>query len=71
LNDPNGRYCICDDGYQSNGALGCIDINACLSTPCGTNTQCADRPAPALGDASGRICTCNLGTMGNPETSCS
>lgn len=38
--------------------------------PCGSNATCADTPAPAPGQASGRVCTCLDGFDGNPEVGC-
>jgi hypothetical protein len=43
-----------------------VDINDCLTSPCGSNALCADIPAPNRG----RTCTCNTGYTGNAETGC-
>jgi hypothetical protein len=41
------------------------DTDACIIAPCISNTAgnvtCVDQPPPALGIASGRICTCDTG----------
>jgi len=49
---------------------GCTDINACLTNACGANATCSDLPAPALGDAAGRTCACDLGYEGNAALGC-
>ncbi len=49
---------------------GCVEMNACVSNPCGTSATCADLPAPALGNADGRTCACPTGFSGNPAVFC-
>ncbi len=56
----------CTEGYVLSGAT-CVDINACLTNPCDTNASCLDKPAPALGTADGRTCTCNVDFVGSGE----
>jgi hypothetical protein len=50
------------------------DIDACNQTPCKSNTAgdvtCTDELAPALGDASGRTCSCGTGYVYAENTGC-
>eukprot|EP00041_Stephanoeca_diplocostata_P031752 m.996666 g.996666 ORF g.996666 m.996666 type:complete len:2211 (+) comp24021_c0_seq2:83-6715(+) len=55
-----GRTCSCDPGYS--GLPQCVQINACLSSPCPVGTVCNDLLPPASGNSSGRTCTCPPGT---------
>lgn len=50
------------------------DIDACNQTPCKSSTAgnvtCTDELAPALGDASGRTCSCGTGYVYAENTGC-
>ncbi len=62
--------CDCGPGLEGAVATGCSDIDACARARCGTNATCTDRPAPALGDASGRTCACKPGYEGDADRGC-
>ena len=69
LGDPSGRVCACKPGYtiNPNDSSQCVDINACVTTPCATQATCRDLKAPAGAGEDGRTCVCNKGYRGNGE----
>lgn len=52
--------CVCPDGYRSDGANGCDDIDECSdgTAGCDVNATCTNTPG-------GFTCTCNDGYMGD------
>ena len=65
-----GRDCVPSPGYQFNAAGATIQINACITSPCGSFTRCTDLNPPAGDGVDGRRCTCTLTRMVSDGTSC-
>ena len=66
-NEGLGDQCECEPGYApKNGA--CQDVDACETAPCSVHATCVDKPAPALGDNTGRTCECQAPSTGNGDS---
>ncbi|MCC6622559.1 MAG: putative metal-binding motif-containing protein, partial [Deltaproteobacteria bacterium] len=62
---------VCADANGKPAASGhCVDVDACVKSPCGDNQKCSDLPAPAEDDASGRTCACADGFVPGANGAC-
>jgi hypothetical protein len=60
----------CAAGFAPDGRGGCVDLStldACVNHPCDSEATCADKPAPAGDNMSGRTCACKAGYIGSGE----
>lgn len=54
METSQGGLCVCNAGYEENQSGDCVDINECLSNPCGENSRCLNQPGY-------HQCVCNEG----------
>lgn len=54
----------CTVGRQLNALGVCVNLDACVTTPCAGNASCFDFPPPAPGTSAGRRCVCDAGFSG-------
>jgi hypothetical protein len=75
---PSSAYsCTCNAGfvgtdpnclrrYTPSSYYDALELDACLTLPCGANARCTDHYPPSVN----RTCTCNSGFEGDPYNGC-